>query len=94
MIKKFGIILITTLALTLNVNASSDGELLLKNKPSEVKDCFESVNRATFAFNQTLDGIIFKPIFLEKVFITCLASFSRNKPLSTNTQVSCFPIAR
>ncbi len=62
MIKKFGIILITTLALTLNVNASSDGELLLKNKPSEVKDCFESVNRATFAFNQTLDGIIFKPI--------------------------------
>ena len=62
MIKKFGIILITTLTLTLNVNASSDGELLLKNKPSEVKDCFESVNRATFAFNQTLDGVIFKPI--------------------------------
>jgi len=62
MIKKFAIILITTFALTLNVNASSDGELLLKNKPSEIKDCFEKVNRATFAFNQTLDGIVFKPI--------------------------------
>ena len=63
MIKKFGIILITTLALTLNVNAASDGELLLKkNNPSEVKDCFEGVNRATFAFNQGLDRIIFKPV--------------------------------
>jgi len=63
MIKKISIILITTLALTLNVKAASDGELLLKkNKPSEVKDCFENVNRATFAFNQALDGVIFKPI--------------------------------
>ena len=63
MIKKFGIIIITTLALTLNVNAASDGELILKkNEPSEVKDCFEGLNRATFAFNQALDGIIFKPV--------------------------------
>ncbi len=63
MIKKFGIIIITTLALTLNVNAASDGDLLLKkNNPSEVKDCFEGLNRATFAFNQALDGIVFKPV--------------------------------
>ena len=63
MIKKIAIILITTLALTLNVNAGSDGELLLKkNDPSAVKDCFEGVNRATFAFNQALDGVIFKPV--------------------------------
>tara|TARA_B100000965_G_C19574936_1_gene750906 strand:- start:446 stop:1234 length:789 start_codon:yes stop_codon:yes gene_type:complete len=63
MIKKFGIIIITTLALTLNVNAGTDGELLLKkNEPSEVKECFEKLNRASFAFNQALDGIIFKPV--------------------------------
>ena len=63
MIKKFGIILITTLALTVSSHAASDGELLLKkNEPSEVKDCFEGINRATFAFNQALDGIIFKPV--------------------------------
>tara|TARA_B100001121_G_C18619835_1_gene588774 strand:- start:43 stop:828 length:786 start_codon:yes stop_codon:yes gene_type:complete len=63
MIKKFGIIVITTLTLTLNVNASSDGELILsKNEPSNVKDCFESFNRGTFAFNQALDGLIFKPV--------------------------------
>ena len=63
MIKKIAIILITTLALTLNVSASSDGELLLKkNEPSEVKDCFEKINRGTFAFNEALDGLIFKPV--------------------------------
>ena len=63
MFKKFAIILITTLTLVVNSNASSDGELLLKkNNPSEVKDCFEGFNRATFAFNQALDGIIFKPV--------------------------------
>ena len=63
MIKKILIVIITTFTLTVNVNASSDGELLLKkNQPSEVKDCFETLNRATFAFNQLLDGIIFKPV--------------------------------
>ena len=63
MFKKLLIVLITTYALTLNVSASSDGELLLKkNDPKEVKDCFEKLNRATFAFNQALDGIVFKPV--------------------------------
>ena len=63
MFKKITIILITTLTLTLNVKAASDGELLLKkNDPAEIKDCFENFNRATFAFNQALDGIIFKPV--------------------------------
>ena len=63
MIKKIGIILITTFALVVNSYAATDGELLLKkNEPSEVKDCFEKINRATFAFNQALDGVIFKPV--------------------------------
>ena len=63
MFKKIIVIIITTLALTFNVNAGSDGNLILKkNEPSEIKDCFEKINRATFAFNQTLDGVIFKPV--------------------------------
>jgi len=63
MIKKISIVLITTLTLTLNVNAASDGDLLLKkNEPSEIKDCFEGLNRGTFAFNQALDGLVFKPV--------------------------------
>ena len=33
-----------------------------KNDPKEIKDCFETFNRVSFAFNQALDGIIFKPV--------------------------------
>jgi len=63
MIKKLIVILITTYTLTFNAIASSDGELLLKkNEPSEVKDCFEGFNRTSFALNQGLDKIIFKPV--------------------------------
>jgi phospholipid-binding lipoprotein MlaA len=63
MLKKIAIFLITTFALVANVDAASDGELLLKkNNPSEIKDCSEGFNRATFAFNQGLDKAIFKPI--------------------------------
>ena len=63
MIKRIAIVLITTFTLTVNVNAASDGELLLKkNNPAEIKDCSEGFNRASFAFNQGLDKIIFKPV--------------------------------
>ena len=52
-----------TLMLTLNVNAGTDGENKLSKKdPGQVKDCFESLNRGTFALNQGLDRLIFKPI--------------------------------
>ena len=63
MLKRITIILITTFTLVSNVSAGSDGELILKkNNPSEIKDCSEKFNRATFAVNQTLDGIIFQPV--------------------------------
>jgi phospholipid-binding lipoprotein MlaA len=79
MMKKIAIILFTTLALTLNVSASSDGELILKkNEPSEIKDCFEKFNRVTFKFNQALDGVVFQPI----------ASFYRKLPSPAKTGVS------
>tara|TARA_B100001741_G_scaffold272218_1_gene240695 strand:+ start:715 stop:1509 length:795 start_codon:yes stop_codon:yes gene_type:complete len=50
---------------TLNVIADSDGEVEISSKQNsnrEVKDCFESVNRGIFAFNQGLDKVIFKPL--------------------------------
>ena len=63
MFRKFVITLLAYMLLTINANAGSDGEFVLKkNQPAEVKDCFEKINRATFAFNQALDGIIFKPV--------------------------------
>ena len=42
--------------------AASDGENELSNKAKPVKDCFEPLNRATFALNQGLDKVIFKPV--------------------------------
>ena len=63
MIKKITLTLIATITLIVNVNASSDGELLLKkNDPAEVKECWEGFNRASFALNQGLDKDIFKPV--------------------------------
>ena len=63
MFKKLILIFISILVLTFNANAGSDGDLVLKkNRPAEIKDCFENLNRATFAFNQALDGVIFKPV--------------------------------
>ena len=63
MLKKYLAILVAIIGLSSNAFAGSDGELLIKkNNPSEVKDCFEGLNRATFAFNQALDKIIFKPV--------------------------------
>ena len=50
----------------LNAIADSDGEVEISSKKSstqkEVKDCFESVNRGVFAFNQGLDKVLFKPL--------------------------------
>ena len=47
-----------------NLQASSDGELSLNNHDSNknIKDCFEGLNRATFAFNQGLDKALIKPL--------------------------------
>ena len=63
MFKKLVIILTISLLSIFHANAGSDGELILKkNQPEEVGDCFEPLNRASFAFNQALDGLIFKPV--------------------------------
>tara|TARA_B100001121_G_scaffold233207_1_gene206614 strand:- start:543 stop:1328 length:786 start_codon:yes stop_codon:yes gene_type:complete len=79
MLKKIALILFTTFALTLNVHASSDGELVLKkNDPTEIKECWEGFNRATFALNQGLDKIIFKPV----------ASVYKNLPIPLKSGVS------
>ena len=79
MLRKFVIILITTFALVSNSNAGSDGDLILKkNNPSEIEDCFEGFNRASFALNQGLDKIVFKPV----------ASVYRKLPSPVKTGVS------
>ncbi len=59
------IILLFSQFQVLNSIAASDGEVEISSKENNnqaVKDCFESVNRGIFAFNQGLDKVIFKPL--------------------------------
>ena len=61
--KNFLITLFLSLMLASSLVADTDGENSLSKKNSgQVKDCFESLNRATFKFNQVLDRSIFEPI--------------------------------
>ena len=61
--KKFLITSFISIMLASNVNAGTDGENNLSKKNSgQIKDCFENINRATFKFNQVLDGAILEPI--------------------------------
>ena len=49
----------------LNAIAGTDGEVEISSKKNDkkiVKDCFESINRGIFSFNQGLDKVIFKPL--------------------------------
>ncbi len=50
----------------LNTIAGTDGEVEISQKKNNnqqvVKDCFESVNRGIFTFNQGLDKVVFKPL--------------------------------
>ena len=63
MFKKFAITLLSIFLLTFNANAGSDGEINLnQGRSTDVKDCFEKLNRATFALNQGLDKAIIKPL--------------------------------
>ena len=63
MLKKLIITTIYIFLLAFNANAGSDGELVLKdNQQQEIKDCFETLNRKTFAFNKGLDEALIKPI--------------------------------
>jgi phospholipid-binding lipoprotein MlaA len=61
--KKILITFIISLMLVSSASSDTDDQnSLSKKNSSEVKDCFEGLNRVTFAFNQGLDKIIFKPV--------------------------------
>ena len=57
-----------TFIIFLNVFAGSDGSNNLTKKENSnketavVKDCFETINRGIFAFNQGIDKVFFKPV--------------------------------
>ena len=57
MIKRLKIIISVLVIQSLVVSFSYSEE-------KEVKDCFEKINRATFAFNMALDKVLFRPVAL------------------------------
>jgi len=60
--KKIIITTLISIMLSSNVSAGTDGENSISKSKKPVKDCFESLNRATFALNQGLDKVIFEPV--------------------------------
>ena len=60
--KKIIVIFLINLISVGSAVAGSDGENSLSKKSDKIVDCFEGVNRVTFAFNQGLDRAIFEPI--------------------------------
>ena len=61
--KKYLILIFLSFLITFNAQSSSDGTNEMSKKNSgEVKDCFESLNRGIFAFNQALDTLIIEPV--------------------------------
>ena len=55
-------IFLIAIFLSSNAFAGSDGELELSIKNKPTKDCFEKINRVSFALNKGLDKAIFKPV--------------------------------
>ena len=62
MIKILGIIIIS-LFLSISSYADTDGSMDLSKKNNiETKDCFETINRGVFAFNQAINDVVFEPL--------------------------------
>ncbi|MDA7577281.1 VacJ family lipoprotein [Candidatus Pelagibacter sp.] len=60
--KKFLTSFLIVFMLSANANAGADGKNELSKKNNVVKDCFEPLNRVTFAVNMGLDKVVFKPV--------------------------------
>ena len=60
--KNFLIIFFACLILSFKASAGTDGENELSKNSKPTKDCFESLNRATFSLNLGLDKVVFKPV--------------------------------
>jgi len=60
--KKIIITFLISIMLLSNSSAGTDGENNIYKKSKPVKDCFEGLNRGTFALNEGLDKVILKPI--------------------------------
>ena len=78
--------------MSLSANAGSDGEnTISKKQPKPVKDCFETVNRGMFAFNQALDNVIFEPVAKGYRYIPSIIRTGTSNTLSNLSNLITIP---
>ena len=85
-------VLILSLILSSPSFAGSDGEnKLSKNPNGEVKDCFETVNRGVFAFNEGLRKVVFEPLAKGYLYLPSPVRAGAGNMLNNLTNVVTIP---
>ena len=90
--KRLFTVIILSLILSSSSFAGSDGEnKLSKNQNSEVKDCFETVNRGVFAFNEGLRKVVFEPLAKGYLYLPSPVRAGAGNMLNNLTNVVTIP---
>ena len=90
--KKLFKVLVISLFLTTSSLAGSDGQNeLSKNQNGEVKDCFETINRGVFAFNEGIRKIVFEPLAKGYLYLPSSVRTGAGNMLSNLTNVITIP---
>ena len=90
--KKLFKVLVISLFLTTSSLAGSDGQNeLSKNQNGEVKDCFETINRGVFAFNEGIRKIVFEPLAKGYLYLPSPVRAGAGNMLSNLTNVVTIP---
>ena len=72
--------------------AGSDGkDELSKNSNGQVKDCFETINRGFFAFNEGLRKVVFEPLAKGYLYLPSPVRTGASNALSNITNVVTIP---
>ena len=85
-------VLIISLFLTSSSFAGSDGKNeLTKKSNGEVKDCFETINRGVFAFNEGLRKVVFEPLAKGYLYLPSPVRTGAGNMLNNITNVLTIP---
>ena len=85
-------VIIVSLFLSSSSLAGSDGKNeLSKNPNGEIKDCFETINRGVFAFNEGLRKVIFEPLAKGYLYLPSPVRTGASNILSNLTNVVTIP---
>ena len=85
-------IIIISLYLTSSSFAGSDGQNeMSKNPNGEVKDCFETINRGVFAFNEFIRDVVFEPLAKGYLYLPSPVRKGAGNMLSNLTNVVTIP---